>query len=72
MKNFLKFTACALLLGQLAYADFTQNQKVRTSLDILNDLSLCRNLNQWLVISIRYVNNVTLVLAILTGRSRKV
>ena len=45
MKNFLKFTACALLLGQLAYADFTQNQKVRTSLDILNDLGSKKLLN---------------------------
>lgn len=45
MKSFLKLAACALLLGQLAYADFTQNQKVRTSFDILNDLGSRKLLN---------------------------
>ena len=45
MKRFLKLATCALLLTQLAYADFTQNQKVRTSLDILNDLGTQKLLN---------------------------
>ena len=45
MKKFLKLATCALLLTQLAYADFTQNQKVRTSLDILNDLGTQKLLN---------------------------
>ena len=37
MKKILKIALAVLALSQLAFADFTQSQKVKTALNILND-----------------------------------
>ena len=46
MKKILNVALCILALSQLAFADFTQNQKVKTSLNILNDFGVNNEKNK--------------------------